>query len=312
MAAPLDRPTTSVLPVVHTRSASAFSVSWDRHALQAIAGASFKRVPMLIAYALLAGGAIIFLMPIFWMVSTSFKQSADIFAIPIQWVPAIPQWLNYVDAWNQGPFPRYFYNSVIVAFFATILSVIVCGFAGYALAKLDFIGKRFVFIAILATMMLPGEVLMIPTYLVIKDLGWINTYQALIVPTVGGALGVFLMRQTFLHLPDSLLDAARIDGASEVRIYFQIVMPLFVPGLLTLALIEFRESWDQFLWPMLVTSQESMRTLPVGLNFFRGQDVTFYNQLMAMATFDMLPLLLLFVFFQRAFVQGIASTGIEE
>jgi multiple sugar transport system permease protein len=267
---------------------------------------------MLVGYVLLTGGAVIFLMPIFWMVSTSFKQAADIFAIPIQWWPAAPHWRNYVDAWSQGPFPQYFYNSLFVALAATGLSVIVSGFAGYALAKLDFIGKRIVFLAILATLMLPGEVLMIPTYLVIKNLGWINTYQALIVPTVGGALGVFLMRQTFLHLPDSLLDAARIDGASELRIYFQIVMPLFVPGLLTLALIEFRESWDQFLWPMLVTSKESMRTVPVGLNVFRGEDVTVYNQLMAMATLDMLPLFLLFLFFQRAFIQGIASTGIKE
>ncbi len=160
--------------------------------------------------------------------------------------------------------------------------------------------------------MLPGEVLMIPTYLVIKNLGWINTYQALIIPTVGGALGIFLMRQTFSHLPDALLDAARIDGASELRIYFQIVMPLFVPGLLTLALIEFRESWDQFLWPMLVASKDSMRTVPVGLNVFRGEEVTVYNQLMAMATLDMLPLFLLFLFFQRAFIEGVAGTGIKE
>jgi multiple sugar transport system permease protein len=263
-------------------------------------------------YVLLVLCTIVMLIPLFWMVSTSLKPLADVFALPVEWWPAEPQWNNFVSAWNQYPFARYFMNSAFTGAAITIINVLLSGFAGYALAKFEFFGKQAIFLAILATLMLPIEVLMVPTFLIVKDLGWLNTYQALIIPSAAGAFGVFLMRQTMFHIPDSLIEAARIDGANELRIFFQILVPLVWPALLTLALLEFRESWDSFLWPLIVTSQADMRTVAVGLSMFQQQNVTTFNELMAMSSVAMLPMLVLFFFFQRAFIQGIASTGLKE
>jgi ABC-type glycerol-3-phosphate transport system permease component len=265
-----------------------------------------------VGYVLLIACTVMILIPLFWMLSTSLKPLADVFALPVEWWPADPQWNNFVAAWNQYPFARYFLNSTFTGAAITLINVLCSGFAGYALAKFEFFGKQAVFLAILATLMLPIEVLMVPTFLMVKDLGWLNSYQAIIVPSAAGAFGVFLMRQTMFHIPDSLLEAARIDGASELRIYFQILVPLVWPALLTLALLEFRESWDSFLWPLIVTSGVDMRTVAVGLSMFQQQNVTTFNQLMAMSAVAMLPMLVLFFFFQRAFIQGIASTGIKE
>jgi ABC-type glycerol-3-phosphate transport system permease component len=263
-------------------------------------------------YVLLLACTAVMLVPLFWMLSTSLKQLSDVFTLPVVWWPADPQWDNFVQAWNQYPFARYFLNSAFTGAAITAINVLCSGFAGFALAKFDFFGKQAVFLAILATLMLPIEVLMVPTFLMVKDLGWLNTYQAVIIPSAAGAFGVFLMRQTMFHIPDSLLEAARIDGASELRIYFQILVPLVWPALLTLSLLEFRESWDSFLWPLIVTNQADMRTVSVGLSMFQQQNVTTFNQLMAMSAVAMLPMLVLFFFFQRAFIQGIASTGIKE
>ena len=263
-------------------------------------------------YALLLACTAVMLLPLFWMFSTSVKPLADVFSLPVEWWPAAPEWNNFVSAWNQYPFARYFLNSTLTGAAITVINVLFSGFAGYALAKFEFFGKHAVFLAILSTLMLPIEVLMVPTFLIVKDLGWLNTYQALIIPSAASAFGVFLMRQTLLHLPDSLIEAARIDGASEPRIFLQIVVPLVWPSLLTLALLEFRESWDSFLWPLIVTSQADMRTVAVGLSMFQQQNVTRFNELMAMSSVAMLPMLVLFFFFQRAFIQGIASTGLKE
>jgi len=257
-------------------------------------------------------GAVIMLLPIFWMVSTSVKSLDTVFTLPIEWWPAQPNWANYLDAWNQNPFGRYFINSTIVATATALINVLLSGFAGYALAKYDFFGKQAIFLGILATLMLPIEVLMVPTFLLVKNLNWLDTYQSLIIPGATDAFGVFLMRQTIFHVPDPLIDAARIDGASEPRIYFQIVLPLLWPAVLTLALLEFRESWDSFVWPLIVISQNSMRTVSIGLSLFQQENMTNYNQLMAMSTLAMLPMLVLFFFFQRSFIQGITSSGIKE
>lgn len=263
-------------------------------------------------YLLLVLGAGVMLIPIFWMVSTSLKPLNEIFSLPVQWWPAEPRWENYANAWNRFPFGRYFTNSIIVSLAVTIINVLLSGFAGFALAKYRFFGKNALFIAILATLMLPIEVLMVPTFLIVKELNWLNTYQGLIIPAAADAFGVFLMRQTIIHVPDSLLEAARIDGASEVRIYFQIVLPLLWPAVLTLALFVWRETWDAFVWPLLITSQDALRTVPIGLQRFSEENVTNYNEVMAMSFVAMLPLAILFFIFQRAFIQGIAGTGIKE
>jgi multiple sugar transport system permease protein len=264
------------------------------------------------AYVLLVAGAVVMLVPIFWMFSTSLKTLASVFTLPVEWWPADPQWRNYASAWQQHPFGRYFINSTLVAAATTVINVLLSACAGWALAKYQFYGKYAIFLAILATLMLPIEVLMVPTFLVVKNLGWLDSYQALIIPAAANAFGVFLMRQTMIHVPDALIDAARIDGAGEVRILFQIVMPLLWPATLTLALLEFRESWDSFVWPLIVVSQDQLRTVSIGLSLFQQENMTNYSELMAMSSVAMLPMLVLFFFFQRSFIQGIAATGIKE
>ena len=263
-------------------------------------------------FALVAGFAVFLLIPIFWMVSTSLKPLAQVFQLPIQWFPRPPEWGNYSAAWNQFPFPRYFENSLAVSVAVTVLNVVLSGFAGYSLAKYRYFGQRALFIAILCTLMLPIEVLMVPTFLITKELGWLNSYPGLIVPVVADAFGVFLMRQFMLHLPDSLIEAARIDGAGELGTYFRIVVPLVWPAVFTLALFTWRETWDSFVWPFIIISDDALRTVPLGLQRFQEQYVTTYNQLMAISTIAMIPLMLLFFFFQRAFIQGIALSGLKE
>ena len=260
----------------------------------------------------MAGGGLLMLMPILWMLSTSLKPLDRVFELPIQWIPRPPRWDNYLTAWGRFNFSRYFVNSIVVASAATILNVLLSGFAGYSLAKYRYVGQRALFIAILSALMLPIEVLMVPTFLIVKDLGWLNTYQGLIIPTVADAFGIFLMRQFMLRLPDSLIEAARIDGASEAGIYFRIVVPLIWPASLTLALFTWRETWDAFVWPFIVVTQDELRTVPLGLQRFQEEYVTTYHEVMAISALAMVPLLLLFLFFQRAFIRGIALSGLKD
>ncbi|MCC7104933.1 MAG: carbohydrate ABC transporter permease [Chloroflexi bacterium] len=271
-----------------------------------------RRLPDAVGYVLLVAGAVVMLIPIFWMISTSLKPLNNVFTLPVEWWPTEPHFENYVSAWNRFPFGRYLTNSTIVSLAVTVLNVILSGFAGFALAKYRFFGRDVFFLAILATLMLPIEALMVPTFLIVKQLSWLNSFQGLIIPAVADAFGVFLMRQTMLHVPDALLEAARIDGASEIRIYFQIIMPLLWPATLTLSIFVWRETWDAFVWPLLIISQDQFRTVPIGLQRFQEENITIYNEVMAMSFVVMLPLAILFFIFQRAFIQGIAGTGIKE
>lgn len=252
------------------------------------------------------------LAPILWMISTSLKPLRDVFALPVQWIPHPPQWSNYPAAWSQFPFARYFLNSFIVSASVTVLNVFLAGLAGYSLAKYKYFGQRALFIAILSTLMLPIEVLMVPTFLIAKNLGWLNTYQGLIIPVVADAFGVFLMRQFLLGVPDSLVEAARIDGAGELGTYFRIVVPLIWPAVLTLAIFTWRETWDAFVWPFIIITTDALRTVPIGLQRFQEQYVTTYNSVMAISTIAMIPMVLLFFFFQRAFIRGIALSGLKD
>jgi len=265
-----------------------------------------------VGYLAFVGGAIIMLIPMLWMLSTSLKELPDVFKIPIQWIPRPPHWEVYAQAWTRFPFERYFLNSLIVTGAVTFLNVLLAGFAGYALAKYNLFGRRALFLAILSTLMLPIEVLMVPTFLIVKGFGWVNTYQGLIVPVVADAFGVFLMRQFMLNVPDALLEAARIDGAGELGTYFRIVLPLVWPAVLTLTIFTWRETWDAFVWPFLIVTEDHMRTIPLGLQRFQEQYVTTYNEVMAVSTLAMIPLVLMFFFFQRAFIRGIALSGLKD
>lgn len=259
----------------------------------------------------LAAGAWFVLLPFFWMVSASLKPANRVFTLPIEWVPSQPQWETYVIALTRYPFGRYFLNSLGVAIAITVANVFFCSLAGYSLTKFRYRGRDVAFVAILSTLMLPLEVLMVPTYLIVKDFGWLNSYQGLIVPIALDAFGVFLMRQFMLGIPTDLIDAARIDGAGEWLIYRHIMLPLSGPALAALAIFTFREAWDQFIWPFLVISRDDLRTLPLGIQLFESAFGTAYNEVMAVAVVGMLPMALLFFFLQRAFVQGVTMTGLK-
>ena len=218
---------------------------------------------------------------------------------------------NYVDAWHIAPFARYYLNTVFVASTTTILEVIIASMAAFAFSILTFPGRDFLFGLFLATMMVPGEVLLVPNFITITKLGWIDTYYALIVPWIVSVFAIFLIRQHFLTLPRELYDAAKIDGCSNWRYLWTIAIPLSKPVIITGALLKFVGSWNAFLWVLIVTNDERYRTLPVGLHSFSSEAGTLYNQLMAAATFSVLPVIILFLFVQKYFIQGIARTGLK-
>ena len=271
-----------------------------------------SRTRAVVWYAFFIVCAVLFLAPILWMVSTSLKPLSEVFELPIRWIPDNPRWENYVSAWNRFDFDRYIANSLFVSGVVTFFHVLLAGLAGFGLAKYSFFGKRLLFFAILATLMLPIEVVMVPTFLIVRDLGWLNSFPGLIVPTIADAFGVFLMRQFILQIPDSFLEAARIDGASELRIYFKVIVPLTWPAIVTLTIFMWRETWDAFVWPFLIISDNALRTLPLGLNRFQEDYATSYHELAAISTIGMIPLAVMFLIFQRAFIQGIAASGLKE
>jgi len=252
------------------------------------------------------------LLPFYWMFSSSLRTMENMFSIPIQWIPNPPNWHSYVLAWHAQDFSRYFLNSGVVAVTITLTNLLLCSLAGYSLTKFRYRGQGTMFILILSTMMLPLEVTMVPLFLIIKHLDWANSYQGLIVPFMVDGFGVFLMRQYMLSIPKDLIDSARIDGASELRIFWMIVLPLCKPALVALAVFTFREAWDMYIWPLIIITKDSLRTLPLGISLFMSSYGTSWDQLMAIAVLGTLPMILLFFFLQRAFIQGIAATGLKE
>jgi multiple sugar transport system permease protein len=281
---------------------------------RAMAGARRRRRLGLLAaaltYALLSLGAIIMLLPFVWMLSTSLKTQASVFVYPPEWIPNPVQWRNYADVVSVMPFLRYVANTTFVATSITFLHLAVSSLAAYAFARLRFPGRNRLFFAYLATLMVPGQVTLIPNFLIVKYLGWIDTYQALIIPQIFTAFGTFLLRQYFLTIPNELEDAARIDGASAFGIYWRIVLPLSGPALATLAVFTFTAQWNNFLWPLIVINDEQMRTLTVGLRALVGEFTVQYPLLMAGSVISVLPMLILFLLAQRFFVRGIALTGL--
>ncbi|MGH2561111.1 MAG: carbohydrate ABC transporter permease [Thermomicrobiales bacterium] len=252
-------------------------------------------------YVLLTAGLLIFLLPAIWMVSASFMTRQDILASPVNLIP--PEWRprNYVEIFTDFNLDHYFLNSAFVTGSIVVLNVLFCSMVGYSLAKFDFPGKNLIFGFILSTIMVPFAAILIPLYLIIREFKWINTYQALIVPFAMSALGIFLMRQFMLSIPDDYLDAARVDGASEFGIFFRIVLPLSGPGLTTLAIITFVTYWDEFLWPLVVTTTDQYRPITVGLAKFQEQYGTQWHLLMAGAVVAALPVVILFLVLQRRF-----------
>jgi multiple sugar transport system permease protein len=220
-------------------------------------------------YGLLLLGLLVFLFPVLWMVSASFMTRADLLASPVNVLP--PEWRpqNYIEIFTDFNFGRYFLNSVFVVSSIVALNTIFCSMVGYSLAKFDYPGKNALFAFILSTIMVPFTAILIPLYLIIRELGWVNSYQALIIPFAVNAIGVFLMRQFMLSIPDDYIDAARVDGAGEFGIFFRIVLPMSGPPITTVAIVLFVAYWDEFLWPLVVTTTDEIRPLTVGLSKFQ-------------------------------------------
>lgn len=268
-----------------------------------------RRARLLLHLGLLAGSGLM-LTPFLWMLSTSLKTPRDIFAYPPIWIPSPLAWGNYRDAFQALPFHRFYLNSVFVSASSTALQVGTASLAAFAFARLRFRGRDGLFLLYLATLMIPFQVTMIPNFIVISRLlDWYDTFNALIWPTSFSAFSVFLLRQFFRGLPLEMDEAARMDGATSFRIWWQIVMPMSGPALAALSIFAFLGSWNSFLWPLVVTNSMAMRTIPVGLSAFQGQYNTQWNLLMAGSVIALLPVLLLYALGQNWFQQGITLSG---
>lgn len=262
-------------------------------------------------YLLLIIGAVFMLLPVVYMFSTSLKPLSQVFEVPLRWIPREIHLENYIKPFQERPFVRYFANSALVAGAVTVSNLILCTMAGYGLAKFSFPGRNGVFLYILSTMMLPLEVLVVPLFLIVKSLGWLNSYQGLIVPWAVSAFGVFLMRQFIMGLPADFIEAARVDGCGELSIFFRIVLPLCKPALAALAIFIGTANWDSFLWPLLVTKDDTFKTLPIGLAAFQSDYGTQYNELMAVALLVQVPIVVLFFLMQRHFIESQVLSGIK-
>ncbi len=263
-------------------------------------------------YVILGAGLLLMLAPFIWMLLSSLKPEAELQRMPPTWWPEAPSLANYRELFDRLDFPRFFANSTLVAGAVTAGNLIFCSMVGYALAKLDFAGKRLLFGLVLGMLMVPGVVTFVPLFVLVSNLGLVNTYPGLILPFLVTPLGVFLMRQFISGLPDELIEAARIDGAGEWRIFSRVILPLCGPALATLGILTFLSSWNNFLWPLVVAQSEDKYTLPVALALYSvGQNATRYGLLLAGSVVIIAPVIALFVALQRYFVQGIATTGIK-
>lgn len=249
--------------------------------------------------------ALVFLFPFFWMVSNAVRGNAEVLAVPPRLLPTEWQWGNFVEAWLHLPFGRFFLNSAIVAGGVTAITIVVSSLAAYAFARLRFPGRDSIFVAYLGTLMIPQVMLVIPLFLIINRLGWVNTYQGMILPMAFSSFGAFLLRQFFLSIPKELEEAALIDGASRLRILVSIIIPLSLPAIGLLALFTFIGQWNNFLWPLIVVHGMEYATLPLGLTMFQTEQGTSWNYIMAGAAISMLPGLVLAVVLQQVIYKGI-------
>lgn len=250
--------------------------------------------------------ALLFLFPFFWMVSNAVRSNAEVLAIPVRILPNVFEWHNFAAAWTQLPFGRFFLNSMIVSVSVTAITVVVSCLSGYAFARLKFPGRDALLMGYLATLMVPGIMLIIPLFLIVNNLGMVNTFQGVILPVAFGTFGSFLLRQFFMSIPTELEEAARIDGASRLRILVSIIVPLSMPAIGLLSLFTFIGQWNNFLWPLIVMTGADNATLPVGLTLFQTQQGTAWNYIMAGATLSMLPGIILAILLQKLIYNSIA------
>ncbi|MBN1563567.1 MAG: carbohydrate ABC transporter permease [Anaerolineae bacterium] len=265
----------------------------------------------ILIYGLLLLIAFIMLIPFAWMLSASLKLDKDVFRFPIEWIPNDPQWHNYELIWTRIPFLTFFANSMKLTVIITFLQLATSSFAAYAFAKLEFWGRDFLFLAYLGSIAIPWQVYMIPQFIMMRELDLVDNHLSLILLQAFTAFGVFLMRQFFISIPNEILDAARIDGMSEYGIYFRIMLPLSKPALATLTIFSSVFVWNDFMGPLIYFYSESNKTIQLGLRMFIQQYSTDYHLIMAASLVSLIPVMVLFLAFQRFFVEGIGTTGIK-
>lgn len=273
---------------------------------------AFRHIVKALVWIILLFGAFVSLLPLFWMISTSLKTVGEIFKYPPTILPSKFYWENYTTAFNAAPWVRYFLNTVVYTF-CTVAGVLLTSvMSGYAFSKLEWKGRNSIFVAYLGTMMVPSQVTIIPVFMILSKLGWVNSYAGLIVPGLTSAFGCFLMRQFMVGLPTELVEAGLIDGASHYRILGQIVLPLVKPSLATLGVFTFMGAWNAFFWPLIVTNSDKYYTVQIGLSAFQGlYGNVDWGSMMAAATMVSLPVLIAFLFTQQYFIEGITMSGIK-
>ena len=265
----------------------------------------------IIAYILLGLGSFTMLIPFLWMISTSLKPPAEAVAMPPVWIPQVLRIENFIRAFEVAPFGRYFMNSVLITALSTVGELLTTILAAFAFSKMKFYGKNLLFTILIATMMVPGELLIIPNYLTISNMGLINTYAAMVLPYIASVFSVFMLKQNFESIPNELYYAAKVDGSNDFRFLWTIMVPLSKSAIVAVAILKIIGSWNAFMWPLIVTNERMLRPLPVGLQAFTTEAGTQYELLMAASAIVIAPMILIYLFLQRYIIMGVANSGLK-
>ena len=265
----------------------------------------------LFVWLVLVVGALVVAFPLYWMFATAVRPKKEIFSGGFDLGPSTFVWSNFSDAWNKLPWDQFYINSIAIAAIAVPVTVFINLLAGYTFAKYKFPGRDILFLLMISTLMIPIQVIMVPEFLIVAKLGWVNTWWGVLVPRAAEAFGLFMVRQFMVSIPDELIEAARLDGAGEFTIFRRVVLPLSWPVIAVLSIFTFMWRWNDFAWPLVVLQEQSAYTVPLGLNLMKGQYFTDWTGLMSMSLLSIIPMMLVFIFFQRYFIQGIASTGLK-
>jgi multiple sugar transport system permease protein len=272
---------------------------------------SRRRIANSLTHLVLLAAGLVMVVPFIWMVSTALKGNSEIYIYPPTWLPKEVHLENFGRAWRFAPFDRFYVNSIFVAATITLSQVITSALAGYVFARVRFPGRDMIFYMYVATLIVPTQVTMLPLFLMMNELKWINTYEGLIMPFLANAFVVFFLRQFFSTIPMELEDAAKIDGCGRTRFILQVLLPLSRPALASIGLFTFLGQWNSYIWPLIITNSTRMRTLPIGLRYFVEESGAQYNYMMAAALITVAPVVLLFFLAQRQFIESIARTGVK-
>ncbi len=270
-----------------------------------------KIIGSIIKYLILTLGALFTILPFVWMILSSLKTSSEIVMAPPTFFPAVPQWSNYVKAWNTAPFARYLLNTVIITLCSTCGVIVTTILSAFAFSRLNFPGKKLVFSLFLSTLMIPGEMLIITNYITITKLKWIDTYQAMIIPWISSVFYIYLLTQFFMQVPDALYLAAKVDKCSDFKYMIKIMVPMNKHAIITIAILNIISSWNSFLWPLLVTNSDEMRVLSTGLVQFQTEAGASYELIMAASCILVMPIIIIYLFLRKYIIEGVTRSGLK-